>query len=100
MQQSDRKKSTHTSTYTSNRKNFILTMTGAGGCVLYLIGRAGGQDELAVGIEAQTVDLGGVSVHRVARFGRVVRAGVPSEDGWRRVRASRFDRTVRNNHHL
>lgn len=47
----------------SNRKNSIRTMTGAGGCVLYLIGRAGGQDELAVGIEAQTVDLSSVSVH-------------------------------------
>lgn len=56
---------------------------------LYLVSRAGGQNELAVGVEAQAVDLRGVSLHRVARFGRVVGARVPSEGGRRRVRAGR-----------
>jgi len=51
---------------------------------LDLIGRTRGEDELAVGVEAQAVDLGSVSIDRVAGFGRGVGPGVPSGGGWRR----------------
>ena len=44
----------------------------------HLVCRASGQDELAVGVEGQAVDLSGVSVHRVTGLGGVVRASVPA----------------------
>ena len=55
----------------------LSTPQGAAAAVLrrvgpYLVGRSGGQDELAVGVEAQAVDLGRVGVHRVAGLGGVV----------------------------
>lgn len=44
----------------------------------YLICRAGGQDELAVRVEGQAVDLRCVCVHSMAGFGGVVGASVPA----------------------
>lgn len=44
----------------------------------HLICRAGGQDELAVGIEGQAVDLCGVGVHCMAGLGGVVGPRVPA----------------------
>ena len=44
-----------------------------------LVCRAGGQDELAVGVEGQTVDLCSVGVHCMAGLGRVVGPCVPAE---------------------
>ncbi len=44
----------------------------------YLISRASGENELAVGVETETVDLSSVSVHRVAGCGCVVGPSVPS----------------------
>lgn len=44
----------------------------------HLVGGPGGEDELAVGVEAQAVHLGGVRVHRVAGLGRVVGPRVPA----------------------
>lgn len=55
---------------------------------LYLISRTGGQNELAVRVEAQTVDLCGVGVDCVAGFGCGVGPGVPSGGGLRRVSVS------------
>lgn len=43
-----------------------------------LICRAGGQDELAVGIEGQTVHLGCVGVYCMTGLGSVVRPSVPA----------------------
>lgn len=44
----------------------------------HLIGRASGQDELAIGVEGQAVDLGCVGIHCVARLGVVVGPRVPA----------------------
>lgn len=44
----------------------------------HLIGRASGQDELAVGIEGQAVDLSSVGIYCMAGFGGVVGACVPA----------------------
>lgn len=44
----------------------------------HLICRASGQDELAVGVEGQTVDLCSVSVHCVAGLGGVIGPCVPA----------------------
>lgn len=43
-----------------------------------LIRRASGENELAVGIERQAIDLGGVCIHQVARLGGGIGPGVPS----------------------
>lgn len=44
----------------------------------HLICRASGQDELAVGVEGQAVDLRSVSVHCMAGLGGVVGSRVPA----------------------
>lgn len=44
----------------------------------HLICRASGQDELAVGVEGQAVDLRSVSVHCMAGLGGVIGSCVPA----------------------
>lgn len=44
----------------------------------HLICRASGQDELAVGVEGQTVDLCSVSVHCVTGLGGIIGPCVPA----------------------
>ena len=53
---------------------------------LYLISRTSGKNELAVWVEAQTVDFSSVSIYCVAGFGCVIGPCVPSGGGYRRVR--------------
>ena len=60
-------------------------------CLLYLISRASGKNELAVGVEAQAVDFSGVSVHGMTGFGCVVGTSVPSGGGLGRGRSSSKD---------
>ena len=57
--------------------------------VVYLISRTSSKNELAVGVETQTVDLCSVSIYCVTGFGCVAGSSVPSDGELRRVRDSR-----------
>lgn len=46
----------------------------------HLVCRARGENELAVRVKRQTVDLGCVGIYGVAGFGGVVRPSVPTEE--------------------
>ncbi len=49
-------------------------------CSSHFVSRTGGQNELAVGIEGQTVDLCSVGIYCMTRFGCVIGACVPAKE--------------------
>lgn len=49
-------------------------------CSSHFVSRTGGQDELAVGVEGQTVDLCSVGIYCMTGFGCVIGARVPAKE--------------------